>query len=107
MSCATDYHTIDLVEPSHITSKGINRLTTRSMFHVPAGLWLSLLIPAKLLWPWFLTNPVWLAWRRYFRFSAIFDAQMELLDTKYVIAGVLACAREGPRAQGGLRTTIT
>lgn len=46
------------------------------------------MLPARpLLWEGFLTNPVWRAWRRYFRFSVAMDSNFELAGKKYVIAG--------------------
>eukprot|EP00879_Flechtneria_rotunda_P005483 GHRR01005776.1.p1 GENE.GHRR01005776.1~~GHRR01005776.1.p1 ORF type:complete len:250 (+),score=65.05 GHRR01005776.1:1680-2429(+) len=38
------------------------------------------------MWGRFLSNPVWKAWRRYFRFSIVFDANFPLAHKKYVIA---------------------
>lgn len=51
------------------------------------GVWCTLLLPAQLLWEPFLANPVWRAWRRYFRFSVIMEQDMELVDIHYVIPG--------------------
>eukprot|EP00878_Enallax_costatus_P007622 GHUV01007981.1.p1 GENE.GHUV01007981.1~~GHUV01007981.1.p1 ORF type:complete len:298 (+),score=73.54 GHUV01007981.1:1660-2553(+) len=58
---------------------------SRTAMYIMIGTWCTLLLPAQLGWPEFLGNPVWRAWRRYFRFSVIMDEDMELHNTTYVI----------------------
>eukprot|EP00877_Chromochloris_zofingiensis_P007037 jgi/Chrzof1/2587/Cz11g21100.t1_DGAT2B[v5.2] len=51
-----------------------------------AGIWATVFLPAEpLLWEPFLSNPVLVAWRRYFRFSAICETKVDLRK-KYVFA---------------------
>lgn len=52
------------------------------------GLWATVLLPVRCLWPAFVSmrNPIFTAWRRYFRYSVIIDADIELRNKKYVIA---------------------
>lgn len=51
------------------------------------GIWATVFLPAEpLLWEPFLSNPVLVAWRRYFRFSAICETKVDLRK-KYVFAG--------------------
>ncbi|GBF98193.1 diacylglycerol acyltransferase type 2 [Raphidocelis subcapitata] len=51
---------------------------------VAAAIWSTVFLPARpLLWTRFLGNPVFMAWRRYFRFSMAYDQKMDL--TKHYI----------------------
>eukprot|EP00879_Flechtneria_rotunda_P003310 GHRR01003536.1.p1 GENE.GHRR01003536.1~~GHRR01003536.1.p1 ORF type:complete len:405 (+),score=83.80 GHRR01003536.1:328-1542(+) len=62
-------------------------LLSRTALIVLIGIWATVLLPAEpLMWGRFLSNPVWKAWRRYFRFSIVFDANFPLAHKKYVIA---------------------
>lgn len=50
------------------------------------GVFSTMLLPAgPCLSVAFLRNPVWAAWRRYFRFSVVFDGKISLVGKKYVI----------------------